>query len=205
MRRSPRTDAATGGQDASSYPLAAKAGVDSHADKIAPPGAVNQGPFSEKTWKFGHAYDAPPNNPIWNPVKLKMMQGGKITSVTINGNDSPEHYCAAANSGVDFIWTEMQHSGGTWDSVQKMWNACPYAKAVRGVRIANANEFDEQHAMDMGALWLEVPTVRSLAEAQEAVKWSAYYPPMPRAWAQRRLHDRCQLPRRSGRLSQHHQ
>ncbi len=47
-------DAATGAK--TSYPLAAKAGVDSHADKIAPPGAVNKGPFSEKTWKFGHAY-----------------------------------------------------------------------------------------------------------------------------------------------------
>ena len=121
--------------------------------------------------------DAPPDTPIWNPVKLKMMQGGKITSVTINGNDTPAHYCAAANSGVDFIWTEMQHSGGTWDGVQKMWTACPYAKAVPGARIPNANEFDEQHAMDLGALWLEIPTVRSLAEAQEAVKW-AYYPPM---------------------------
>ncbi|HWC63178.1 MAG TPA: aldolase/citrate lyase family protein [Rhizomicrobium sp.] len=168
-------DAATGGLN--TFPLAPKAGVDSHADKIAPPGAVNQGPFNPKTWKFGHRTDAPPNNPIWNPVKLKMRQGGKITSVTINGNDSPEHYCAAANSGVDFIWTEMQHSGGTWDGVQKMWTTCPYAKAVPGARIPNANEFDEQHAMDLGALWLEIPTVRSLAEAQQAVKW-AYYPPM---------------------------
>jgi 2-keto-3-deoxy-L-rhamnonate aldolase RhmA len=62
-------------------------------------------------------------------------------------------------------------------NVAQMWNSCPYAKAVPGARIPNANEFDEQHAMDMGALWLEVPTVRTVAEAQEAVKW-AYYPPM---------------------------
>ena len=56
----------------------------------------------------------------------------------------------------------MQHSAGTWDSVQKMWNACPYAKAVPGDTIANANEFDEQHAMDLGALWLDIPTVRTV-------------------------------------------
>ena len=168
-------DAATGGLN--NYPLAAKAGVDSHADKIAPAGAVNQGPITEKGWKFGHQTDAPANHPIWNPVKLKMMQGGKVTSITINGNDSPEHYCAAAASGVDFIWTEMQHSGGTWDSVQKMWTTCPYSKAVHGVRVASANEFDEQHAMDLGAMWLEIPTVRNVAEAQAAVSW-AYYPPM---------------------------
>jgi 2-keto-3-deoxy-L-rhamnonate aldolase RhmA len=168
-------DAATGGQTA--FPLAAPAGVDSHADKVAPPGAVNQGPFNANTWKFGHRTDYPEGTPIWNPVKVKMMAGGKVTSVTIDGNDTPTDYCAAANSGVDFIWTEMQHSGGTWDSVQKMWKSCPFAKAVPGARIPNANEFDEQHALDLGALWLEVPTVRSLDEAKLAVKW-AYYPPM---------------------------
>ena len=56
---------------AGSFPLAAKAGVDSHADKTAPPGAVNQGAFNMATWKYGHAFDAAPNAPIWNPVKEK--------------------------------------------------------------------------------------------------------------------------------------
>jgi 2-keto-3-deoxy-L-rhamnonate aldolase RhmA len=83
---------------------------------------------------------------------------------------------AAANSGVDFVWTEMKQSAGTWDSVQKMWSRCPNAKAVPGMRIPNANEFDEQHALDLGAMVLIVPTVHSVAEAREAVKW-AYYPP----------------------------
>jgi hypothetical protein len=58
-----------------------------------------------------------------------------------------------------------------------MWNACPHAKAVAGVRVANANEFDEQHALDEGAMVLVIPTVRSVEEAKEAIKW-AYYPPM---------------------------
>jgi len=162
---------------AKSFPLAAKEGVDSHADQVAPPGAVNQGPFNMNTWKYGHAWDGPKGAPIWNPVKAKIQHGGKITSITINGNADPAVYCAAANSGVDFIWTEMQHSGGTWDHVQKMWNHCPYAKAVPGARLPNANEFDEQHAADLGALVIIIPTVRSVEEAREAVKW-AYYPPL---------------------------
>jgi 2-keto-3-deoxy-L-rhamnonate aldolase RhmA len=162
---------------AGAFPLAAKAGVDSHADRVAPAGAVNQGAFDMKTWKYGHAFDAPARTPIWNPVKKKMLEGGTITGVTINGNADPSVYCAAANSGVDYIWTEMQHSGGTWNTVQKMWSACPYAKAVPGARVPNANEFDEQHALDLGALVLIIPTVRSIEEAREAVKW-AYYPPM---------------------------
>ena len=42
-----------------------KAGADSHADKIAPPGAVNQGAFNMEKWKYGHAFDALPNTQIW--------------------------------------------------------------------------------------------------------------------------------------------
>ena len=159
------------------FPLAAKAGQISGARQKPLPGAVNQGPFDAAKWKYGHAFDPPAGAKIWNPVKLKMMQGGKITSGSIAGNSDPATYCAMANAGYDFIWTEMQHAPGTWDSVSKMWGACPHAKAIPGVRLPNANEFDEQHAMDGGALWLEVPTVRSLDEAKLAVKW-AYFPPM---------------------------
>jgi hypothetical protein len=49
------------------YPLAAKAGEDSHAIDKAPAGATNQGKFDDKTWKFGTAFDAPPGSKIWNP------------------------------------------------------------------------------------------------------------------------------------------
>jgi hypothetical protein len=71
------------------FPLAAKEGVDSQAIKVAPPGALNQGAFDMNKWKYGHAFDVPSGTPIWNPVKVKMMQGGKISSVSIAGTDTP--------------------------------------------------------------------------------------------------------------------
>src|SRR5215471_18500775 len=64
---------------ATSFPLAAAAGKDSNARNVAPAGAVNQGPFDPSSWKYGPAFNAPPNSKVWNPVKLKMMQGGKVT------------------------------------------------------------------------------------------------------------------------------
>jgi 2-keto-3-deoxy-L-rhamnonate aldolase RhmA len=45
------------------------------------------------------------------------------------------------------------------------------------VRIANENEADEQHATDMGALVLVIPTVRTQQEAQAAANW-AFFPPL---------------------------
>jgi 2-keto-3-deoxy-L-rhamnonate aldolase RhmA len=38
------------------FPLAAPAGQDSNARMVAPPGAVNQGPFDPTTWKYGPAF-----------------------------------------------------------------------------------------------------------------------------------------------------
>jgi 2-keto-3-deoxy-L-rhamnonate aldolase RhmA len=161
----------------SKYPLAAPAGVDSHALEHAPPGAANQGPYDMSKWKYGHAWDAPNGAKIWNPVKIKMMQGGKVTGGTLFAATDPSIYCAMANAGYDFIWTEMQHDARSWQSVQDMFAACPYAKAVPGIRVAYTDEREEQHALDAGALVLVVPTVRSYEEAIKARDW-AFFPPL---------------------------
>jgi 2-keto-3-deoxy-L-rhamnonate aldolase RhmA len=159
------------------FPLAAPAGKDSGAITNAPSGAANQGIIDEKTWKYGHAFDAPPNAKIWNPVKLKMMRGEKVTGGTVFASSDPSTYCAMANAGYDFIWTEMQHSARDWENVAKMWQACPHAKAVPGVRVAYTDEREIQHAMDAGALVLVVPTVRTVEEGKAARDW-AYFPPV---------------------------
>ena len=41
------------------FPLAAPAGVDSKAREVAPPGAVNQGPYDMNSWKYGSAFNPP--------------------------------------------------------------------------------------------------------------------------------------------------
>src|SRR5437016_11677581 len=144
----------------------AAAGKDSGAVTNAPSGAVNQGTIDEKTWKYGHAFDPPPNAKIWNPVKLKLMRGEKVTGGTVSSSSDPSTYCTMANAGYDFIWMEMQHSPRDWENVAKMWQACPHAKAVPGVRVAYADEREIQHAMDAGALVIVIPTVRTVEEGK---------------------------------------
>src|ERR1700733_13398677 len=65
------------------FPLAAPAGKDSGAITNAPPGAVNQGMLDPAKWKYGPAFNPPPNSKIWNPVMLKMMRGEKVTGGTV--------------------------------------------------------------------------------------------------------------------------
>jgi 2-keto-3-deoxy-L-rhamnonate aldolase RhmA len=159
------------------FPLAAPGGTNSNAIGVAPAGALNQGPFDAAKWKYGSAFNPPADAKIWNPVKVKMMQGGKVSGGTLFSATDPETYCAMANAGYDFIWTEMQHNSRDWEQVARMWRACPHAKAVPGVRVAYADEREIQHAMDAGALVVVVPTVDTVEEAIAARDWT-YFPPL---------------------------
>jgi hypothetical protein len=118
---------------ANEFPLAARAGVDSRARDTAPAGATNTGRVDPATWKYGTAFDPPAGTKIWNPVKLKMLAGGKVTGGTLFGATDPSVYCAMANAGYDFIWTEMQHDQRDWQAAARLWRTCPHAKAVPGV------------------------------------------------------------------------
>jgi 2-keto-3-deoxy-L-rhamnonate aldolase RhmA len=165
---------ASGGQ----FPLAAKAGVDSGAINSAPAGALNTGRFDDKSWKYGTAFDPPAGgSKIWNPALAKLKAGGKVTGGTVFYATDPEVYCAMANAGYDFTWTEHQHSQRDWNTTTRMWASCPHAKAVPGVRVAYTDEREEQHALDAGALVLVIPTVRSIEEGTLARNW-AMFPPL---------------------------
>lgn len=164
---------------AAKFPLAAPAGKDSGARTAAPPGAANQGPFDPATWKFGPAFAAPAGAKVWNPAKLKLAQGGKVTGGTVFGATDPSTYCAMANAGYDFIWTEMQHGQTDWQAVARMWRTCPHARAVPGARVAYTDEREIQHALDAGALVVVVPTIDTVAEAIQARDWT-YFPPLGR-------------------------
>jgi 2-keto-3-deoxy-L-rhamnonate aldolase RhmA len=161
------------------FPLAAPAGSDSKAMTVPPKDAVNQGGFDPATWKYGPAFNAPTGAKVWNPAKLKLMQGGKVTGGTLFAATDPSTYCAMANAGYDFIWTEMQHDQHDWQSVARMWRTCPHAKAVPGARVAYADEREIQHATDAGALVIVVPTVDTVEEAIAARNWT-YFPPLGR-------------------------
>src|SRR5882762_7168145 len=73
----------------------------------------------------------------------------------------------------------MQHNSRDWESVARLWNACPRAEAVPAVRVAYTDEREIQHALDAGALVLVVPTVDTVQEAIEARNWT-YFPPLGR-------------------------
>ena len=112
-------------------------------------------------------------------MKAKLKAGGKVTGGTVFSATDPLTYCAMANAGYDFIWTEMQHNDRDWNQAARMWRTCPHAKAVPGARIAYADEREIQRATDAGALVIVVPTVDTVEEAIAARNWT-YFPPLGR-------------------------
>src|SRR5262249_57147560 len=125
-------------------------------------------PAAQEDWRK-------PNGPvrIYNTAKKKLMEGKQIVGVTISSPD-PNIYCAAANSGFDYAWIEMQHSPLTYSDVAKMLYACRGASAIPMIRVPDATEGDIQKATDIGALGIIVPTVDTVEKASNAVKWSRY-------------------------------
>ncbi len=130
-------------------------------------------PFAAQAQKDWRDPDGPVK--IYNTAKKKLMEGKQIIGVTISSPD-PNIYCAAANSGFDYTWIEMQHSPLTYSDVAKMIYACRGASAMPFIRVPDATESDIQKATDIGAIGIIVPTVDTVEKAQNAVKWSRYPP-----------------------------
>mgnify|MGYP003323368120 FL=1 len=107
---------------------------------------------------------------IWNPAKRKLLEGGPMIGGTVRATD-PRTYCAMAAAGYDFIWVEMQHEATSWEQVARFWRTCP-GPAAPGARVAYADEREIQHATDMGAAVIVVPTVDTVEEARAAVDWT---------------------------------
>jgi 2-keto-3-deoxy-L-rhamnonate aldolase RhmA len=115
--------------------------------------------------------------PLYNTAKQKVLAGKQVFSFTQTTFD-PAGYCEKAKH-YDFTWFEMQHSTLEFRDVEKMIAACPHVAATPMIRLPDAQEWHIQHATDIGALGVIVPTVDDVDRAREAAKWS-HYPPFGR-------------------------
>ena len=114
---------------------------------------------------------------LYNTAKQKLLDGKQVFSFTQARLDVAG-YCEAAKH-YDFAWFEMQHSTLEFADVEKMIAACPHAGATPMIRLPDAQEWHIQHATDIGALGVVIPTVDDVDRAREGAKW-ARYPPVGR-------------------------
>lgn len=137
--------------------------------------AQDAAPFKAADWVYGPNNDPKDEVEIWNTAKQKIAAGEDLVGGTVRSTDA-RIYCSIANAGYDFTWTEMQHEAISWETVAKMWATCPDAAAVPGVRLPYVDEHQVQQALDMGAMVLVFPTIDTVEEAQDAVRWTKFPP-----------------------------
>ena len=70
----------------------------------------------------------------------------------------------------------MQHSTLEFKDIEAMIAACPHVAAIPMIRLPDAQEWHIQHATDIGALGVIIPTVDDVDRAREAAKWARYPP-----------------------------
>src|SRR5271157_2111347 len=114
---------------------------------------------------------------LYNTTKQKLLEGKQVFSFTQSKFDIAG-YCEAAKH-FDYAWFEMQHSTLEFRDVEAMIAACPHAGATPMIRLPDAQEWHIQHATDIGALGVIIPTVDDVDRAREGAKW-ARYPPVGR-------------------------
>src|SRR6202789_1735432 len=114
---------------------------------------------------------------LYNTTKQKLLDGKQVFSFTQSKMDIADS-CERAKP-YDFTWFEIQHSTLEFADIEKMIAACPHVKAVPMIRLPDAQEWHIQHATDIGALGVIIPTVDDVDRAQECAQW-ARYPPIAR-------------------------
>jgi 4-hydroxy-2-oxoheptanedioate aldolase len=123
---------------------------------------------------FAQTIPVPIKGKLYNTTKQKLLEGKQVFSFTQSKAD-PAAYCEYAKH-YDYTWFEMQHSTLEFRDVEAMIAACPTVPATPMIRLPDAQEWHIQHATDIGALGVIIPTVDDVDRAREGVKWARYPP-----------------------------
>ena len=110
-----------------------------------------------------------------NHVKEK-LKAGQATVGCFLGMGSPTVAELMARSGFDFIVIEMEHNGLDMAEVQHMLMAINGSDAIPIVRIPSSDQVFIQRSLDIGALGIIVPLLRSAEQARAVVQASRYPP-----------------------------
>jgi len=106
----------------------------------------------------------------------EQMRAGQATIGCFLGLGSPNVAELLAHAGFDWLVIETDHNGLDSAEIQHMLMAMSGTEAVPLVRVPSANPVFIQRALDMGAMGIVVPMVRTPAEAQAIVSATRFPP-----------------------------
>lgn len=116
-----------------------------------------------------------------NFVRQKLKAGEPVIGSFI-GLGSPNVAELMAHAGYDWLVIETEHNSLDSAEVEHMLMAVSSTDAVPIVRVPSASHVFIQRALDMGAMGVLVPMVRTPAEAEAIVRATRLPPEGTRSW-----------------------
>lgn len=116
-----------------------------------------------------------------NHVK-KTLAAGNPTIGAFLGLGSPSVTGLMANSGLDWIVIETEHNALDTAEIEHMLMAASDTDVITIVRVPSGDQVYIQRSLDIGAMGVLVPLVRSADEATKIVAATRYPPQGNRSW-----------------------
>lgn len=110
------------------------------------------------------------------------LRAGQPTIGCFLGLESPNVAELLANAGFDWLIVETEHNGLDSAEIEHMLMAMNGTETIPLVRIPSSNPVFIQRALDMGAMGIVVPLVKTPAEAQAIVRATRLPPQGNRSW-----------------------
>lgn len=118
-----------------------------------------------------------------NSAVIRKLEAGEPAFGAFFKFASPNLVELIGLSGFDFIIIDAEHANFSFGEIENMIRAAQLVGMSAVVRVPDASEANVLHALDSGASGVQVPSLRSAAEAQDVVRLSKYHPLGERGWA----------------------
>lgn len=108
---------------------------------------------------------------------LTKLRAGEVAYCTkINLSDSRAAEIASMLSGVDGLWTDMEHVANDWSVIEKQILAAKVYDVDVIVRVARGGYSDYIRPLESDAAGVMVPHVMSLDDARQLVNTTKFHP-----------------------------
>ncbi|MBT4044732.1 MAG: aldolase [Rhodospirillaceae bacterium] len=111
-----------------------------------------------------------------NPVKTRLAAGETLFGTMIFEFLSPGLPRIMANSGADFVFYDLEHSGFTIEDMKTQFALCAGAGVIPFARPPGKEYQFTSRLLDVGAFGMLYQMVESAEEARELVRWNRYPP-----------------------------
>jgi 4-hydroxy-2-oxoheptanedioate aldolase len=109
-------------------------------------------------------------------VLRKLRSGETAIALKLNLADPRITEMAARISGVDCLWTDMEHVPNDWAVIERqIWAAKAYDVDIL-VRVARGSYSDLIRPLEMDAAGIMIPHVMSLADAKQIIHHTKFHP-----------------------------